>query len=316
MSGHLTRVNEKKKGRLSTCVLTKKDKLIATSYLGHIANDDKQQAAKRKLTEHNVRKELLMARGLNQVWLVGTLTQAVELRYLPSGTAVTELQLAGNDHLTVENTTKELAWYHRVTTFGKTAEWLAEQNPEIGTPILVGGSINYRTWETPEGVRKSALDIKSNRVEFATFGLRTGETTILDSKQQPRLKHALNRTTLIGNLTKDAELRYTPNGHAVITLGLAVNEVRGKGEKAAEITHYIDLQLWRELAEGSAELKKGQGVFVQGRLVNDSWTGENGTKHYTTRLEVNWLEVLAKAHKPLDHGQQNAATPSEDELPF
>jgi single-strand DNA-binding protein len=273
------------------------------------------------MTETNVRKELLMARGLNQVWLVGTLTQAVELRYLPNGTAVAELQLAGNDHIKVDDSAKELAWYHRVTVFGKPAEWVAEQNPEIGTPILVEGAINYRTWETPEGVRKSALDVKSNRIEFVTHGLRTGETTVLDSKQQPRLKHALNKTTLIGNLTRDAELRHTPNGHAVTTLGLAVNEIRGKGEKTSEVTHYIDLQLWRDLAEGSAHLKKGQGVFAQGRLVNDSWTGDDGLEHYTTRLEVSWLEVLAKAQRPANNASGNEEAPNEEapseaELPF
>lgn len=265
-----------------------------------------------------------MARGFNQVILVGTLTKAIELRYTPGGTAVAELSLAGNDHITIENEIRELAWYHRVTLFGKSAEWVTEKNPDIGTPVFVEGSINYRAWETPEGFKRNALDVKANRIELLTFGTRVGDSTVLDSKHQPRLKQALNQVTLIGNLTRDAELRYTPNHHAVTTMGLAVNETRGKGEKAEEITHYIDLQAWRDLAEGATGLKKGQAVFVQGRLVNDSWTNEDNEKRYVTRLEVNWLEVLANA--PSEAGTSTSSKAAskgkpqiaevEEELPF
>jgi single-strand DNA-binding protein len=282
----------------------------------------KQQWGRRR--KHSVRKELIMARGFNQVLLVGTLTKAVELRYTSGGTAIAELSLAGNDHVTIENEVKELAWYHRVTLFGKSAEWVTEKNPDIGTPVFVEGSINYRAWETPEGIKRNALDVKANRIELLTFGARIGETTVLDSKNQPRLKNALNQVTLIGNLTRDAELRNTPNHHAVTTMGLAINETRGKGDKAEEITHYIDLQLWRDLAESAAELKKGQAMFVQGRLVNDSWTNDDNEKRYVTRLEVSWLEVLAKA--PIDaerpstsKGATKEKTPTmqvEEELPF
>jgi single-strand DNA-binding protein len=279
-----------------------------------------QQAAGGERTFVNVGKELIMARGFNLVWLVGTLTKAVELRYTPSGTAIGELNLAGNDHVFTDGKDKELAWYNRATLFGKPAEWLAERNPAIGTPILVEGGINYRSWKTPEGIRKSALDVKANRVALLTFGARTGETTVLDSKQQPRLKNAFNEVILIGNLTRDADLRYTPSGHAVTTTGLVVSETRGKGEKAQEITHFIDLQLWRDLAEASAELKKGQAVFVRGRLVNDSWVGENDEKHYITRLEVNWLETLDSArengNKATPSRQGEDTSPSEDNLPF
>jgi single-strand DNA-binding protein len=264
-----------------------------------------------------------MARGFNQVLLVGTLTKAVELRYTPGGTAIAELSLAGNDHVVIEGETKELAWYHRVTLFGKSAEWVTEKNPDIGTPIFVEGAINYRTWETPEGIKRNALDVKANRIELLTSGPRTGETTVLDSKNQPRLKHALNQITLLGNLTRDAELRHTPNQHAVTTMGLAINETRGKGEKAEEITHYIDLQLWRDLATSAAELKKGQAVLVQGRLVNDSWTNEDNEKRYVTRLEVGWLEVLAKPPAESEKSSSSETTKgksstakAEEALPF
>ena len=60
-----------------------------------------------------------MARGLNNVYLAGTLVQAPELRYTPGGLAILELNLAGNDHvLGDDEKMRELAWYHRVTVFG------------------------------------------------------------------------------------------------------------------------------------------------------------------------------------------------------
>ncbi|MCX7802974.1 MAG: single-stranded DNA-binding protein [Meiothermus ruber] len=100
---------------------------------------------------------------------------------------------------------------------------------------------------------------------------------------------------LVGNLTRDPELRYTPQGTAVTRISLAVNEkftTRQGGEQ--EKVHYVEAQAWRELAEYAAELKKGDGAFLMGRLVNDSWTAQDGTRRYTTRVELSRLERLAR----------------------
>ncbi|MCS7068220.1 MAG: single-stranded DNA-binding protein [Meiothermus sp.] len=116
-----------------------------------------------------------------------------------------------------------------------------------------------------------------------------------DARGQERLKDALNQVMLVGNLTRDPELRYTPQGTAVTRLSLAVNEkftTRQGGEQ--EKVHYVETQAWRELAEFAAELKKGDGAFLIGRLVNDSWTAQDGTRRYTTRVELSRLERLAR----------------------
>ena len=236
-----------------------------------------------------------MARGLNNIYLAGTLTQDPELRYTPGGLAILELNLGGNDHvLGDDGQERDLAWYHRVTVFGNAAENLANQL-NAGSPVLVEGRLDYRSWENQEGQRRSALDVKATRVEVIGFGVRKGETTVVDVKGQHRLKNAMNEVTIIGNLTRDAELRYTPSGSAVTRFSVAVNErYKDRSGNDQERTHYVDVNVWRELAEACGELAKGDPVFVIGRLVNDSWTDQEGNRRYTTRIEGSRVEFLTR----------------------
>lgn len=248
-----------------------------------------------------------MARGLNNIILVGTLTQPPELRYTPGGLAILELNLAGNDHVIGDDgQPRDLAWYHRATTFGAQAESLANQL-EVGSPVFIEGRVNYRSWETPDGQKRSSLDVNASRVEVLGFGGRGAEPTVIDSRGQARLRDAFNQVMLIGNLTRDAELRYTPNGSAVTRFSLAVNErFRDRNGADQERTHYIDVNVWREMAEAAGTLSKGDPVYVVGRLVNDSWTDKEGNKRYTTRVEGSRVEHLTRGP-----GSGGAGTRSE-----
>jgi len=236
-----------------------------------------------------------MARGLNTIYLVGTLVQAPEMRYTQNGLAILELNLAGNDNVIGDDDRpRELAWYHRVTLFGAQAEQMVNQL-EAGTPVLVEGRLNYRTWESQDGQKRSALDVNANRVEVLTMGPRGEDATVVDAKGQERLRNALNQVMIIGNLTRDAELRYTPNGSAVTRFSVAVNErFRGRGGEDQERTSYVDVNVWRDLAVATGELKRGDPVFVVGRLVNDSWTDKEGNRRFTTRIEGQRVEFLTR----------------------
>ncbi len=265
-----------------------------------------------------------MARGLNSIQLAGTLTQAPELRYTPGGLAILEMNLGGNDHvLGDDGQMRDLAWYHRVSVFGNAAESLANQVSE-GTPVFIDGAIDYRSWDGQDGQRRNALNVKALRVEVMTFGARKGEQTVIDSRGQHRLKQALNEVKLIGNLTRDAELRYTPSGSAVTRFSMAVNErYRDRSGADQEKTHYVDVNVWRDLAEGCAELRKGDPVFVIGRLVNDSWTDQEGNRRYTTRVEGSRVEFLTRgpgqsggtSPQASAPGQRPAAQPAQASQP-
>lgn len=263
-----------------------------------------------------------MAKGLNNVHLAGTLTQNPELKYTPTGLAILEMNLAGNDHVMGDDSTvRELPWYHRVSVFGSVAETLANQLV-AGTPVFVEGSLNYRQWETPEGQKRSLLDIKAQRVEVLGFGPRQGETTVLDAKGQHRLKNAMNEVRLIGNLTRDAELRYTSSGQPVTRFTLAINErFRNKSGAQQEKVHFVDINVWHFLADSCSSLKKGDAVLVSGRLVNDSWTDQEGHKRYNTRVEGSRVEYLARGlnAREIESEQEidiDEAFVPEDSLPF
>jgi len=84
---------------------------------------------------------------------------------------------------------------------------------------------------------------------------------------------SFNKVILLGNLTRDPEVRYTPKGSAVCDLGVAVNRVytTDSGEKREEAT-FVDVTFWGRTAEVAGEyLKKGRPIFIEGRLQLDSW---------------------------------------------
>jgi single-strand DNA-binding protein len=96
-----------------------------------------------------------------------------------------------------------------------------------------------------------------------------------------------NRVLLIGNLTRDPEVRYTPKGTAVADIGLAVNRSvpSEDGERREEVT-FIDVTLWGRQAEIAEQyLKKGRSVFIEGRLQLDSWDDKQ-TGQKRSRLKV------------------------------
>jgi single-strand DNA-binding protein len=102
-----------------------------------------------------------------------------------------------------------------------------------------------------------------------------------------------NRVMLIGNLTRDIELRHTPGGTAVTDMGMAVNDRRknAQGEWVDEVT-YVDVTLWGRIAEIASEyLRKGSPVFIEGRLKLDSWEAE-GQKKYKLRVVGERLQLL------------------------
>ena len=102
-----------------------------------------------------------------------------------------------------------------------------------------------------------------------------------------------NRVELIGNLTRDPELRFTPNGAAVCTFGLATNRTYvSDGEKKEEVDFHR-LVSWNKLAELCNQLlKKGMKVFISGRLQTRSWEGQDGQTRQTTEVVIEDMIIL------------------------
>ena len=107
---------------------------------------------------------------------------------------------------------------------------------------------------------------------------------------------SLNRVFLIGNLTRDPELRYLPSGQAVATFTLAVNRVYNSqtGEKK-EDTCFIRIVVWARRAEVCNEyLKKGSPVCVEGRLQSRNWEAQDGTKRSSIEVVANSVQFLSR----------------------
>ena len=98
---------------------------------------------------------------------------------------------------------------------------------------------------------------------------------------------SVNKVMLLGNLTRDPEIRYTPKGTAVTDLGMAINRIRtgDNGERIEEVT-YVDVTLWGRSAELAGQyLSKGRSVFIEGHLQLDQWD-DKATGQKRSRLRV------------------------------
>jgi single-strand DNA-binding protein len=118
----------------------------------------------------------------------------------------------------------------------------------------------------------------------------------------------LNRVFLIGNLTRDPEVRFTPKGTAVVDLGLAVSRVyaTGEGQKKEETTP-VDVTLWARQAEVAGQyLQKGSQVFIEGRLHLDVWE-QDGKKSTRLRVVGEHLQFLPQ---PKSSERTPAAAPA------
>ncbi len=125
---------------------------------------------------------------------------------------------------------------------------------------------------------------------------------------------SFNQVTLLGNLTRDPELRYTPQGAAVCDMALAINRkfTKKNGEKVDEVA-FVDITCWNRLAEIAAEfLKKGRPVLVSGHLTQDRWQDEStGQKRSKLRVVAETLQFLGSGSK--DDAAPDGGTPSEEE---
>ncbi|HTM02560.1 MAG TPA: single-stranded DNA-binding protein [Vicinamibacterales bacterium] len=104
----------------------------------------------------------------------------------------------------------------------------------------------------------------------------------------------MNKVILVGNLGRDAELRYTPGGAAVATLNMATTEVwNDRNNQRQEKTEWHRVVLWGKQAESLQEyLTKGKQIYVEGRLQTRQWDDKDGNKRYTTEIKADRITLL------------------------
>lgn len=129
--------------------------------------------------------------------------------------------------------------------------------------------------------------------------------------------NSLNKVMLIGNLTRDPEVRQTPKGTSVADLGIAVNRVftTDSGERQEEVT-FVDVTVWARNAENAGKyLSKGRPVFVEGRLQLDSWedkeSGQNRQKLRVVADRVQYLGGQPREEESSEEGGGSDRAPAK-----
>ena len=128
---------------------------------------------------------------------------------------------------------------------------------------------------------------------------------------------SFNKVMLMGNLTRDPELRYTANGSAVTSFGLAVNRKFKQGDDWKEDVCFVDITVWGKQGENCAEyLSKGRPVFVEGRLQFSSWESD-GQKRNKLDVVANTVQFLG-SRSDSQGGSSGGQPPAsaEGDVPF
>ncbi len=123
---------------------------------------------------------------------------------------------------------------------------------------------------------------------------------------------SFNKITVVGNLGRDPELRYTPQGVAVCSFSMATNEKRrDKSGDLQDITTWFKVTLWRQQAENAAKyLTKGSPVYIEGRLRIEEWTDRDNNNRYTLDVQATDMQFIGSR---ADGGGGGDYSPSHDE---
>jgi single-strand DNA-binding protein len=135
----------------------------------------------------------------------------------------------------------------------------------------------------------------------------------------------VNKVMLSGRLTRDPELRYTPNGTAVSSFALASSRrYKGQDGQWKEVVTYINIVAWSKLAMLVSEyLKKGSAAFVEGSLHSHSWQTEDGQKRSVVEVKAERIQFLDRLARPevaeeelAEAGESPGSAEADEEVPF
>lgn len=131
----------------------------------------------------------------------------------------------------------------------------------------------------------------------------------------------LNKVMLIGNVTRDPELKTIPSGQQVASFSIATNLVwidKSNGQKQQKV-EFHNIVAWRKLAEICGQyLKKGSKIYIEGRLETKDWVGQDGVKRYRTEIiGDNMIMLGGRGNSPsqFQPNNQNTATAAKEEIP-
>lgn len=230
--------------------------------------------------------------SLNRVQVIGYQTQPVEIRQTPTGTSVTDLNIMAPTMITTANGENVIGKsFLTVTLWGSMAD-IAGQFVRAGSQVFLAGRLQTDSWEDDQSGEKRS---KTKMVAL--------DLILLDSKSGQdnppagidKTLPSLNRADIIGNVTRDPEVRTTTSGQTVLTLGIATNE-RWRDKAANDMkerTEFHNVVVWGDLAQEVAKtIKKGSRVYATGRVQSRSFETQAGSKRSVTEVVADGVSLL------------------------
>jgi len=233
-------------------------------------------------------------RGISEVRLTGAIAGEPQLDTVGNGLARLRFTLAGSSNRFSNGEVKQVTAYTDITYLGDLATQFAEQFAD-GSLVDVRGRLDYSRYEV-EGQTRTSLRVLALRLTELDPALHELD---VDSKQQAVLKNAINRVQVYGNLTRDAELRYTPNGDPIARFSVAVNErYRDRSGQDQERVAFVDVEAWHDLARAFVQsdevlLTKGMPVIVEGLFLSDNYQNKEGEMVYRKKVEAQHISVVS-----------------------
>ncbi len=230
--------------------------------------------------------------SFNRVQIIGYQTQPVTVRQTPGGTSVTDLNLVVPYQFKTESGEMlDGRGFHTVTLWGPMAE-VAGKFVRAGSQLFISGRLQTESWEDEKTAEKRS---KTKIVALDMIMLDPKDGQISAPEGSSQLIQGVNRADIVGNVTRDPEMRTTTSGQQVLTLGVATNEKwrDRQTNQDRERTEFHNVVIWGALAEQvSKSVRKGNRVFVSGRVQTRSWETKEGSKRTTTEIIAESVSLL------------------------
>jgi single-strand DNA-binding protein len=251
--------------------------------------------------------------SLNRVHIIGYQTQPVEIRKTPSGISVTDLNLVAPYQFRADNGSMlEGKSFHTVTVWGSMAD-VAGQFLRPGGQVFIAGRLQTDSWED-EQTKEKRSKTKLVALDMILLDPKDGQLEAPAGAKQ--VLGMLNRADVIGNVTRDPEMRTTTSGQKVLTLGVATNE-RWRDKASSELkerTEFHNVVVWGDLAaEVQTSIRKGNRVFISGRVQTRSWETQAGSKRYTTEIVADTVSLLGVRNSAATDSIRSTSTRSSSD---
>lgn len=255
-----------------------------------------------------------MARGMNKVMIIGFVERDPEIRYAANGQPVASFSVSTNRRWTTNSgEDREATEWFNVVAWAELAE-ASTRLLQKDRRIYAEGHLQTRSWEEPDGQRQVRTEIVASKlIPMDDREAIAARNLQAEGEETP---HCLNRVMVIGNLGRDPEMRYTPDGQAVTSFSLAASRtwtLANGGRR--DSTEWFNVVSWGSLAEICNQfLTKGRRVYVEGELRTRGWEQPDGKKHFRTELVAS--EMIMLGPRPRNRFTEHEPVEFEEESLF